>query len=128
MALPNATSEYTRQAVMTANPVKLVCLLYDGAIRFMEKARLDMHKGASADIGQSISRAYAIISELRVTLDPTAGNGRAKPIATELERLYTFVLDQLVKANIERSESKLNHALQVMKTLKEGWEGIARAA
>lgn len=126
--LNNATREYTRQAVLAASPAKLVCLLYDGAIRNMEQAKAAIARKAPAPAGAAISRAYGIVSELRVSLDHEAGNGRARPITSELERLYLFVLDSLIAANLERSEQKVDNALRVMKTLKEGWDGIVHAA
>jgi flagellar secretion chaperone FliS len=123
----NATSEYTRQAVLTASPVKLVVLMYDGAIRFMEQARLHLRRNANAACGSAITRAYNVVSELRLSLDFDAGGPRGKEIARELERLYTFVLDTLVQSNVERSDESLADAIVIMRTLKEGWDGIANA-
>lgn len=124
----NAANEYTRQAVLTASPVKLVVLMYEGALRFMEQARVHMRRNAVAACGQSINKAYGVVSELRLSLDAEAAGPAGRPIAQGLERLYNYVLDELVNANVERSEARLDHAVAVMRTLKEGWDGVVRAA
>ena len=40
MSYANAASAYRENAVLTASPEKLVKMLYDGAIRHMERSRI----------------------------------------------------------------------------------------
>jgi flagellar protein FliS len=61
-----------------------------------------------------------ILGELRASLDHAAGG----QIATDLDRLYEFSLDQLSQANLTRTPTGVTNTLQVMRTLQEGWNGI----
>ena len=123
MTYAQAAATYTRNAVLTASPEKLVKLLYDGAIRNLEKAKVglaDARTARSPEVGQTLSRAMGILGELRASLDHAAGG----PVARELDRLYEFGLDQLSQSNLTRSGDGVGNTLRVMRTLKEGWDGI----
>ncbi len=123
MTYAQAAATYQRNAILTASPEKLVKLLYDGAIKNLEKSRVgldDTKTARSPEVGQSIGRAIGILGELRASLDHAAGG----EIARDLDRLYEYSLDQLSQANLTRTPNGVNNALQVMRTLKEGWDGI----
>jgi flagellar protein FliS len=115
----NAAGAYRRNAVMTASREKLVVLLYEGALRFMDQAVLQFKQGDGA-AGQTLSRAFAIVSELRTALDHEKGG----KIATDLDKLYVFVQDRLLEATRTRSPERVAEARQVMAQLKEAWDGI----
>jgi flagellar secretion chaperone FliS len=123
MTYAQAAATYQRNAVLTASPEKLVKLLYDGAIKHLEKSKLglaDQKTARGAEVGQSLSRAMGILGELRASLDHAAGG----QIAKDLDRLYEFSLDQLSQANLTRTPNGVTSTLQVMRTLQEGWNGI----
>lgn len=123
MSYAQAAATYQRNAILTASPEKLVKLLYDGAIKNLEKSRLglaDQKTARSAEVGNSLGRAMGILGELRASLDHAAGG----QIAKDLDRLYEFGLDQLSQSNLTRTAVGVNNTLQVMRTLKEGWDGI----
>ena len=61
-----------------------------------------------------------IIGELRASLD----HAPAGHISRDLDRLYEFGLDQLSQANLTRTPAGVDNALQILRTLKEGWDGI----
>ncbi len=124
MAPLNATAEYTRNTVMTASRGKLVVLMYEGAVRFVEQARFHLERNNAAACGTAISNAYNIVSELKVALDPESGGEVGKGLATQLDNLYTFILDRLVNANVDRPLEDIEAVLDVLNTLKEGWDGI----
>ena len=123
MTYAQAAASYQRNAVLTASPEKLVKLLYDGAIKNLEKSKVglsDTKTARSPEVGQSLSRAMGILGELRASLDHAAGG----QIAKDLDRLYEFSLDQLSQANLTRTPNGVNNSLQVMRTLQEGWNGV----
>jgi len=123
MSYAQAAATYQRNSIMTASPEKLVKMLYDGAIKHLEKSRIglaDPKTARSAEVGQSLSRAIGILGELRASLDHAAG----AQVAKDLDRLYEFGLDQLSQSNLSRTPNGVNNTLQVMRTLKEGWDGI----
>ncbi|MBL8752611.1 MAG: flagellar export chaperone FliS [Planctomycetes bacterium] len=123
MSYAQAAATYQRNAILTASPEKLVKLLYDGALKNLEKSKLgltDTKTARSPEVGQSLSRAMGILGELRASLDHAAGGA----IAKDLDRLYEYSLDQLSQANLTRTPSGVENTLKVVRTLKEGWDGI----
>lgn len=126
MTYAQAAATYQRNAVMTASPEKLVKMLYDGALKNLEQARVglqDDETARSQEVGNALSKAMGIIGELRASLDHAAGG----EIARDLDTLYEFCLDQLSKANIERTTAGVVATTDVMRTLKEGWDGVVPA-
>ncbi|MBL8726009.1 MAG: flagellar export chaperone FliS [Planctomycetes bacterium] len=123
MSHAQAAAVYQRNAVLNATPEKLVVMLYDGAIKNLERARIGLSDPKTArtpEVGQALSRAIGILGELRASLDHAAGG----QIARDLDRLYEFSLDQLSQANLARTPIGVVNALKVLRTLKEGWDGI----
>ena len=123
MPYPRTAVTSQHDAVLTASPEKLIKLLYDGAIAHLETSQAgltDARTARSAGVGRSLSRAMGIIGELRASLDHAAGG----EVSRDLDRLYEFALDQLSQANLARTPTGVNNALQVMCTLEEGWDGI----
>lgn len=126
MSYAQAAATYQRNAVMTASPEKLVKMLYEGAIKHLDKARLGIENADTArsqEVGTALSKAMGIIGELRASLDHAAGGD----ISRDLDRLYEFSLNQLSQANLNRTAEGVNAALEVMRTLKEGWDGVVTA-
>ena len=118
-----AAKTYQRQAILTASPEKLIRLLYEGAIRFLERTRIglaDPAKARTPGVSEALGRSMAIISELRTSLDLDKG----EKIAQDLDALYEYCTSELTRANLERSPEGVENALLVLRTLKEGWDAI----
>ncbi|GDY01358.1 flagellar protein FliS [Planctomycetota bacterium] len=123
MSYAQAAATYQRNAILSASPEKLVKLLYDGAIKSLEQSRLGIADEAtrrSPEVGNALSKALGIVSELRISLDRTAGG----KIATDLDNLYSYSLDQITQSNTTRTPDGVNNAVQVLRTLKEGWDAV----
>jgi len=126
MTYAQAAATYQRNAVLTASPEKLIKMLYEGAIKHLEQSRIgltDANTSRSQEVGLALGKAIGIVGELRASLDHTVGGD----IARDLDQLYEFVLDQLSQANLQRTPDGVNASLEVMRTLKEGWDGIVPA-
>ena len=68
--------------VSTADPLKLVLMLYEGAGAALANARRYLHEGDTARRGESISKAIAIIDNgLRASLDVEAGGSNEDQFA-----------------------------------------------
>jgi flagellar protein FliS len=123
MSYQNAAAAYRRNAILTASPSKLIKLLYEGAITNLERTRIELSdeqtkRGTAA--GEALGKAYGIIGELRAALDFKAGG----EIARNLDTLYEFSLNELTTANTSRDPAHVEHTLQVMRKLKEGWDVV----
>lgn len=123
MSYAKAAQAYQRNAVLTASPEKIIQMLYDAAIRHLEQGRNaldDPSTTHSAQVGISLGKALSIIGELRSALDYDKGG----EVAQQLGSLYEFTIEQLTQANLTRSPEHIDPTLRVMRTLKEGWDGI----
>ena len=126
MSYGNYAQEYRKNAVIGASPVQLVVMLYDGALKFMEQGKVSM---AARDIQKQnhyIQKAQRIVMELMSSLDMVKGG----EIAKNLLALYTYVLEELVSANIEDRSECLDRAMRTLTELRESWvevEKITRA-
>ncbi len=117
----NPYQQYQKTSVTTANKVKILLMLYEGAIKFVKQAQINMQKKEVAKKGVLISKATAILSELMNTLDFEAGG----QLAVDLENLYIFMIDHLIEANINNDVDKLKDVERILKTLYAGWVEIA---
>lgn len=116
-----AMAQYRTQEFQTASPAKVIVAFYDGAIRFMKMALPAMAAKNFAVKGKHLSRAHAIVSELRAELDHTQN----PQLCGELDRLYEYVLDCINEANIRLDAKKLESAIRVFESLRSAWSQIA---
>ena len=112
--------EYQKTAVITASKEKILLMLYQGAIRFVRQAIKALDDNNIAKKGESISKATAILSELLSTLDFKVSD----EIASELERLYLFMIDKLIDGNIKNCKKSFEDVEKILETLYKAWEDI----
>lgn len=109
---------YKQTAVTTASRGQILLMLYEAAIRNSKKAIESIEKNDMPAKGVAIGKVHDIVNELANTLDhKVAGN-----IAADLERLYNFMVEQLLKANLENSKEALQQVLKLLETLYSGWK------
>lgn len=114
----NPYQQYRQTQVQTAPPEHLVLMLYDGAVRFLEQARVLLREGR--DPGGPIERAQDILIELMGALNMQAG-----PIAENLYRLYEYYLTRLIKAYAARDAEPIQEVVQHLRELREAWAAAA---
>jgi flagellar protein FliS len=115
--MKNAYQKYKATAVTSASREKILLMLYEGAIKFVKRAIKACEEKNIAERGLNIGRACDIVMELNNTLDHKVGGD----ISKNLEQLYTFITDQLTKANITGDPKYLSDALKILETLNEAW-------
>jgi flagellar secretion chaperone FliS len=116
----NDSRQYLQRAVQTATPGQLVVMLYDGFQRFTSQARAAFEEGNVGEGGLKLSRAQAIVTELRCTLDMSR-----EPISTNLASIYDWVSDELTASRMQRDLNRLARATQQMGELRGSWAQIA---
>lgn len=118
----NARRAYNQSAILTAPPERLVVMLYDGAIRFLNQAAVAMRSGNTRVAWQRIMRADAILNELDLTLDMSRGD-----IAQQLRSIYLFCRRQLIEANRDSDATRIDAVGRMLGELRESWEQVAAA-
>lgn len=116
-----AVAQYRSNQVQTASPARVIVQFYDGALRFLKLANQALETRDYAAKGVHLSRAHAIVAELRANLDPT----RAPELCAELDRLYVYVLDCITEANMKADAKALAPATKVLEQLRAAWAQVA---
>ena len=117
-------NQYQNIQVTTSNPEKILIMLYDGAINFTRIAIDKLAKGDLAGKGLYIGKAHAILAELMETLNHEVGGD----ISRQLQRLYTYLIDELIAANIKNAPGHLENAVRILTTMRETWVQAAEIA
>ncbi|MCZ6597865.1 MAG: flagellar export chaperone FliS [Planctomycetota bacterium] len=115
-----AVSRYKSEAIESAPPVKIVRLLYEGAMRFLDQAAQIDPKTEGIRFREKLSRAQAIVTELRIALDHEQGSDVSLP----LEQLYLFVEQQILRAWEDYATDAITNAHQVLATLHDAWRKV----
>ena len=115
-------SEYRKVEVNTSDRVKVISLLYDGVINFIKVARKRMELGDIAGKGLYIGKASSVVGELLSTLNMEEGG----EIAKNLSRLYDFVMDRLINANMKNDQKALDEAEKVLDVLRSAWKDLGK--
>ena len=123
MDAKNAALAYRQASFENAPPIKIVRMLYEGAIRYIDRADAMLTSDQPA-WASWIARADAIVEELDLALDPAHDPAQC----AELSRLYAYVQDRLGLAVREKNPERLREARAVLATLHEGWSRLEVAA
>ncbi|KJH87061.1 flagellar biosynthesis protein FliS [Pseudomonas fluorescens] len=104
-----------------ASPHRLVQMLMEGGLDRIAQAKGAMERKDVANKGVLISKAIGIVGGLREGLDL---ENQAESVA-ELDALYTYMMKRLAEANAKTDPKILDEVADLLRTVKEGWDGIA---
>ncbi len=110
--------QYQKNEVETASPEKILILLYDGAIQFLNKAKIAMEQKNIPEIHNNIIGCEKIIEEFINTVDEENGGD----FAIRIKALYQYFYDTLVQANLKKDESKIDEVLKHLIELRATWK------
>jgi flagellar protein FliS len=114
---PQAAQQYLRTKVLTATPEQLQLMLYDGALRFGEQAKVALQQKKFEESYNLITRVQKIILELMSSLKHEI----APDLCSKLAALYNYAYRQLVDANVSHDLKALDEAMQVLRYQRETW-------
>src|SRR5688572_13455039 len=103
------------------SPLELVVMLYDGAIRFLGEARDAHERKDQWARARAVSKALAIVGELRSTLNLDEGSS----LALELDRLYDYMMGRLLEVTTKHDLSGLEEVQRLLITVREGWVQVS---
>src|SRR5258706_8647487 len=117
----NPWKSYQQVATKTAPPGQLVLMLYEGAVRFLERALAGFEIDDPAECNEAISnniiRAQDIIFELNVTLNMNEGG----KLAITLRSLYEYMDRRLMEGNLKKDQAAVKEVLDRVVMLREAW-------
>jgi len=112
-----AAQNYLRTKIFTATPEQLQLMLYDGALRFGEQARLALEKRNYEQSYNMISRVQKIITEMQSGLKHDV----APDLCKKMSALYNYIFRKLVEANLEHTITALDEAMEILRYQRETW-------
>lgn len=110
---------------LVASPHQLIVMLFDGALRAIDTAKVQVGDKDTEGKGRSISKAIAIVgSGLSASLDLERGG----EIAGNLHALYGYIVQRLTEANIGNDSDKLDEARRLLVQMRDSWIAIGHAS
>jgi len=110
--------QYQTSNITTATPEKLMIMLFDGAIQFLQKAKTAIEEKKLQERSVNIESARKIVRELMRTIDLENGNDVSKA----LFRLYNKMAMKLIKANVSKNTQLIDEVLEDLTNIRWGFQ------
>lgn len=108
--------------IESASPHELIDLLLQGARSNIATAQGNIDRNQIGEKGAHISKAISIIEGLRTSLDFERGG----EIAINLNQLYDYIQQTLLKANIESNKELLGEANHLLSEIHHAWQEMPK--
>ncbi len=118
--MSNPAKAYLATQVKTTTKGELLLMLYEAAIKFLKRAKVEMEKKDYAQKGIYISKAMDVISELANSLNKEKGG----EITTNLHSLYMFCNIHLAKANSKMNPDMLDEVIKILDGIRSAFAQI----
>lgn len=115
-------NEYKANEISTVSQVKLIVMLFDGAIRFLGIARDNMTPRKYDLVNTHIIKTQDIITELLLALNMEEG----KEVANSLLSLYIYLKKRLLEANMKKDNAIIEECIKILGELKTSWEELEK--
>lgn len=113
--------QYKQAQIETATPERILVMLYEGAIKFLNLAAQALDDKQWETSHRNILKAEAILLELMSVLDMDIGG----ELATNLFNLYDYMYRLLVKANIDHQSAGIREVIGLLDNLRTAWDEVA---
>ncbi|MCX6859646.1 MAG: flagellar export chaperone FliS [Verrucomicrobia bacterium] len=117
----NPWQSYRQVATKTATPGQLVLMLFDGALRFLDKALigfdLDDPLDSNLAINNNILKAQEILRELNMSLNMEQGG----EFANTMRRLYNYYDLQLSQSNLQKDPAGVQLVIRLLSVIRGAW-------
>lgn len=110
--------QYQTNNITTASPERLMIMLLDGAIQFLQKTKVAIDEKKYQERSANIESARKIIRELMRTIDLENGNDVSK----SLFRLYSKMATNLIKANVTKNISLIDEVINDLMNIRWGFQ------
>lgn len=111
---------YATNSVATAGPEQLLVLVYDRLLRDLTLAEEAQREGRRDVAHHELVHAQALLAELMSSLDTTAWDGGPGLLA-----LYTWMMSELVQANVTGDPARTAACRGFVADLAEAWRAAA---
>ncbi len=116
-------ARYLADAVTTVSPGQLIVMLYDRLVLDLIRAETALRDGDRTRGAERLLHAQEILLELRASLDVTAWSG-----APGLAKLYSFLVTELIGANVRRDPDRVARCRGLIEPLRDAWREAVHTA
>lgn len=116
----NAYNAYKQNSINTASPGELTLMLYNGCIKFLNKANKAIEEKNIQEKNINLQKAQAIINELIVTLDMNY------EISKQILPLYEYMKRRLIEANIKNDTEIVNEVIELTTEFRDTWKEVIK--
>lgn len=121
MHVANPWKSYRQIATQTAPPGQLVLMLYDGALRSLERALpgfdYEDPRESNTTIHNNLQRAQEIIRELNLALNMEQGG----EFASTLRGLYDYFDRRIWESNLRKQREGVDEVIRHLTVLRDAW-------
>lgn len=107
-------------SVMDATPHQLIAMMFDGLVGRLAMAKGFIGRKDYEGKSRALGSAITIIGALQDALDQDRGG----EIAENLDRLYLYMTRRVFAAGVANDPDIIDEVIGLVKTIKEGWDGI----
>ncbi len=104
----------------TASPHELIELLLQGARSHIATAQGNIQRNQIKEKGEHIGKACSIVEGLKMSLNQEQGG----EIAKNLLKLYDYIQQLLLKANLNNDEDLLTQSNLILSEIHQAWQSI----
>lgn len=120
MAMNNPQQVYKQNSVMTASPGELTLLLYNGCLKFINRAKKAIQEKNIQERNENLIKAQNIIQELMVTLNTDV------EISKGMMQMYDYIHRRLVEANMKNDLEVLEEAEGYVVQFRDAWKEVLK--
>src|SRR4051812_40508889 len=121
MRAANHLNSYRKIATLTAPPGQIVLMLYEGALRSLERAlpgfAIKDPSEANMTVHNNLQRAQDIIRELNYALNMEQGG----ECAITLRQLYEYFDRRLWESNLQKQSKGVEEVILHISELRDAW-------
>lgn len=122
MAINNGYNQYIENSIYTSTPEDLTLMLYNGLVKFIMQAESAVEERNYQKTNEATKRAQDIVVYLQSTLDMNY------EISEGLTKIYDYMYNRLLDANIKKDKEILEEVLGYAKDLRDTWTQAMKLA
>ncbi|PJZ50151.1 flagellar export chaperone FliS [Leptospira saintgironsiae] len=117
-----SVEQYKSNEISTVSQGRLIVMLYEGAIRFLNVAIENNTPRKYDVVNNNILKAQEIVTELMLALNMENGG----EVANNLLGIYVYIKKRLLEANMKKDSEILSEIIKYLEDLKLAWEEIEK--
>lgn len=120
--MQNPYDKYKQNSVTTATKEELTLMLYEGALKFCNRAITAIESNDTMGAHNAITRVQDIIREFQITLN------RKYEVSKNFDVMYEYIHRRLIEANIRKDKDILLEMRDLLRQFRDLWKEAMVAA